>query len=110
MNECKSSKGHYWRTFIERGTLKEMKRCVRCEATMDPSTPKPRDPTRISLKEWKAQEAQRLGITINAVQARLSRGKYSELPIVRSNSRTMEVLLIAPSSRAENPEPKSTSH
>jgi len=93
MNPCKSPKGHYWRTFIERGTLKEMKRCVRCQAITDPNAPKPRDTTRIPLKEWKAQEAERLGITVNAVQARLSRGKYADLPIVRSNARTMDVLL-----------------
>lgn len=52
-------------------------------------------PQEIPLKQWRCEEAKRLGISPRSVAVRMSRGKYPELQtrLRRVNARTIFVRL-----------------
>lgn len=45
----------------------------------------------VDFKKWKMDEAERCGVTTNAIEARFVRGKYPSLKVVRKNRRIMFV-------------------
>ena len=47
--------------------------------------------TMIDFKRWKMDEAERCGVTMNAIQARVLRGKYPKLKLIREGRNTIFV-------------------
>lgn len=63
-----------------------------CAAVEKPAAPRIR-PGEVTMKDFMAAEAKRIGLTRSAVANRISRGKYSHLKLRRVNRRVVFVKL-----------------